>query len=168
LILNGAQIHVAETLGQKRFRERADHDERAELNGRDENRSLGLTSPRTMNEQISEQSGWLSLKKPRQTANPHGSWHACRANSGVWIVSLFRFTFKPVRANLLAFFSEFKGVMHKLDGRATANMNVALENVCRVLPNSGRDRETREYIAKKLLQAAKKGERTLGALEAVG
>jgi hypothetical protein len=57
--------------------------------------------------------------------------------------------------------------MTKLDERTTANMNVALENVCRVLPNSGGDHEARKYIAKKLLQAANKGERTLGALEAV-
>jgi hypothetical protein len=66
------------------------------------------------------------------------------------------------------FLASLRAIMHKRDGRTTANMNVALENICRVLPNSGRDRETREYIAKKLLQAAKKGERTLGALEAVG
>jgi hypothetical protein len=65
------------------------------------------------------------------------------------------------------FFSEFEGVMTKLDERTTANMNVALENACRVLPNSGGDHETRKYIAKKLLQAANKGERTFGALEAV-
>jgi hypothetical protein len=38
--------------GEKRFRERA------EVNGRDENRSLGLTSPKMMDEQISEQSGY--------------------------------------------------------------------------------------------------------------
>ena len=57
--------------------------------------------------------------------------------------------------------------MTKLDERTTANMNVALEKVCRVLPNSGGDHETRKYIAKKLLQPASKGERTLGALEAV-
>jgi hypothetical protein len=57
--------------------------------------------------------------------------------------------------------------MTKLDERTTANMNVALENACRVLPNSGGDHETRKYIAKKLLQAANKGERTFGALEDV-
>ena len=57
--------------------------------------------------------------------------------------------------------------MTKLDERTTANTNVALENACRVLPNSGGDHETRKYIAKKLLRAANKGERTLGALEAV-
>ncbi|XIA62221.1 hypothetical protein ACFIOY_21565 [Bradyrhizobium sp. TZ2] len=43
-----------------------------------------------------------------------------------------------------------------------------LENVCRDLPDCGRDHETREYVAKKLIQAAKNGETTLGALEAIG
>jgi hypothetical protein len=36
----------------------ADYGERAEVNGRDENRSLGLTGPKIMNEQISEQSAY--------------------------------------------------------------------------------------------------------------
>jgi hypothetical protein len=57
--------------------------------------------------------------------------------------------------------------MTELDERTTANMNVALEKACRVLPNSGGDHETRKYIAKKLFQAANKGERTLGGLETV-
>ena len=60
LILNIAQIHVAATLGQKRFRERA------EVHGRDENRSLGLTSPKMMDEQISEQSGYRCKSQGKQ------------------------------------------------------------------------------------------------------
>src|SRR5260221_10665356 len=36
--------------------------------------------------------------------------------------------------------------MTKFDERTTANMNVAPENACRVLPNSGGDHETRKYI----------------------
>jgi hypothetical protein len=47
--------------------------------------------------------------------------------------------------------------MTELDERTAANMNVTLENACRVLPNSGGDHETRKYIAKKLFQAANKG-----------
>jgi hypothetical protein len=47
--------------------------------------------------------------------------------------------------------------MTELDDRTAANMNVTLENACRVLPNSGGDHETRKYIAKKLFQAANKG-----------
>lgn len=67
-----------------------------------------------------------------------------------------------------SFFNQFEsGIMRKFDERTTANMTVALEKVCHVLPNSGGDHETRKYIVKKLLQAANKGERTLGASEAV-
>jgi hypothetical protein len=56
----------------------------------------------------------------------------------------------------------------RLDDRTKANMDVAMENVCRDLPHNGGDHETRKYIAKKLLQATKKGETTLGALESIG
>jgi hypothetical protein len=54
--------------------------------------------------------------------------------------------------------------MRRFDERTTANMTVALEKVCHVLPNSGGDHEMRKYIAKKLLQTANKGERTLGSV----
>jgi hypothetical protein len=57
--------------------------------------------------------------------------------------------------------------MGKLDERTRANMDVALENICRTLPNSGGDHETRKYIARKLTSAAKKGQITLTGLEAV-
>jgi hypothetical protein len=55
----------------------------------------------------------------------------------------------------------------KFDQRTTANLDVALENACRSLPNGGGDHETRKYIAKKLVQAARKGNTRLGALEDV-
>ena len=58
--------------------------------------------------------------------------------------------------------------MTKLDGRTVADMDIVLENVCRGLPNSGGDHATRKYVAQKLIQAAKKGNTTLGGLEAVG
>jgi len=58
--------------------------------------------------------------------------------------------------------------MTKLDGRTIADMEIVLENVCRGLPNSGGDHATRKYVAQKLVQAAKKGNTTLGGLEAVG
>jgi hypothetical protein len=58
--------------------------------------------------------------------------------------------------------------MTKLDGRIIASMEVVLENVCRGLPNSGGDHATRKYVARKLIQAVKKGNATLGGLEAVG
>jgi hypothetical protein len=50
--------------------------------------------------------------------------------------------------------------MKKLDER-TANMDVALEQVCRALPHGG-DHKTRKRIAKKLLHSAPHGNTTLG------
>jgi hypothetical protein len=57
--------------------------------------------------------------------------------------------------------------MSKLDKRTLAKLDVVLENVCRELPGSGGDHETRKHVAKRLLHAAKKGNTTLGGLEAV-
>jgi hypothetical protein len=57
--------------------------------------------------------------------------------------------------------------MTNLDRRTTANLEVALERVCRELPGGG-DHETRKRVAEKLLQAVESGHRNLGELEAVG
>jgi hypothetical protein len=57
--------------------------------------------------------------------------------------------------------------MIKLDDRTFANMDVVLEEVCRGLSASGGDHESRRYIAMKLVQAAKRGNTTLGGLEVV-
>jgi hypothetical protein len=56
--------------------------------------------------------------------------------------------------------------MTKIHERVTANMDVVLEEVCRVLPHGG-DHETRKYIAKKLIQGAKKGNTTLDGMRSV-
>jgi hypothetical protein len=56
--------------------------------------------------------------------------------------------------------------MTKTDERTTANMDVVLEEVCRSLPHGG-DHESRKYIAKKLMQAVKKGNVTLEGLRLV-
>jgi hypothetical protein len=56
--------------------------------------------------------------------------------------------------------------MTKVHERITANMDVVLEEVCRVLPHGG-DHETRKHIAKKLIQGAKKGNTTLDGLRSV-
>ena len=56
--------------------------------------------------------------------------------------------------------------MTKLDDRTIANIEVALEKACRVLPNGG-DHESRKYIAQKLKLSAKKGNVTLGELDAI-
>lgn len=57
--------------------------------------------------------------------------------------------------------------MMKLDDRAFATMDVVLEEVCRGLSRCGGDHESRKYIATKLMQAAKRGNTTLGGLEVV-
>lgn len=57
--------------------------------------------------------------------------------------------------------------MIKFDRRTTANMNTALENACRSLPNGGGDHATRKYVAKRLIEAAGKGDTSPGALEDV-
>jgi hypothetical protein len=57
--------------------------------------------------------------------------------------------------------------MANLDERVAANMDVVLEDVCRGLPNAGGDHKTRKFIAKKMIHAARRGETTLGAFEAI-
>jgi hypothetical protein len=57
--------------------------------------------------------------------------------------------------------------MHTFDDRTTANMEVVLENICRSLPNGGGNHDSRKFIAKKLMRAAQRGDKTLGALESV-
>jgi hypothetical protein len=56
--------------------------------------------------------------------------------------------------------------MTKIDERTAANMDVALEEVCRHLPHGG-DHETRKHIAQRLMQAAKEGNVSLEGLRAV-
>lgn len=57
--------------------------------------------------------------------------------------------------------------MDEFDRRTVANMDAALENICRALPNSGGDHETRKLVAEKLVQAAREGHTDLAALEDV-
>jgi hypothetical protein len=57
--------------------------------------------------------------------------------------------------------------MKKFDWRTAANLEVALETVCRKLPGGG-DHETRKRVAEALLRAAKSGHKNLGDLESVG
>jgi hypothetical protein len=57
--------------------------------------------------------------------------------------------------------------MEKFDRRTAANLEVALETVCRKLPNGG-DHETRKRVAQALLRAARSGHTNLGELVSVG
>jgi hypothetical protein len=56
--------------------------------------------------------------------------------------------------------------MIHVDDRTAANLDVVLEEACRGLKHGG-DHETRKKIAMKLIQAARKGNTTLGGLKAV-
>src|ERR1041385_2503901 len=56
--------------------------------------------------------------------------------------------------------------MSKLDERTTANMDVVLDQACRIFPHGG-DHEQRRRIAQKLMLSARKGNTTLGGLTAV-
>jgi hypothetical protein len=56
--------------------------------------------------------------------------------------------------------------MTKIDERTVANMDVVLEEAFRGLPHGG-DHESRKYVAKKLMQSAKKGAVTLEGLRPV-
>ena len=53
--------------------------------------------------------------------------------------------------------------MTKLDDRALANVEVVLDEMFRAQPHGG-DHESRKRVARKLLQSAKRGNRTLGSL----
>jgi hypothetical protein len=52
--------------------------------------------------------------------------------------------------------------MKNVDERTAANMEVALEQTCRLLPHGG-DHETRKRIARNLLHSARDGTSTLSA-----
>jgi hypothetical protein len=56
--------------------------------------------------------------------------------------------------------------MIKSNERTFANMEIALEETCRVFPNSG-DHERRKYIAEKLERHVMRGGTTLTELRAV-
>ena len=54
----------------------------------------------------------------------------------------------------------------RLDERALANMEVALEDAFRAHPHGG-DHESRKLVARKLMQSARKGNTTLGSLTSI-
>jgi len=51
--------------------------------------------------------------------------------------------------------------MKKLEERTTADMEVALEQVCRVLPQGG-DHKKRKRVTRKLMHSARHGKTSLG------
>jgi hypothetical protein len=58
-------------------------------------------------------------------------------------------------------------IADRFDSRTMANMEVALERACSAL-QSGQDHAARRYVAKKILQCARKGNVTLTALTEAG
>ena len=57
--------------------------------------------------------------------------------------------------------------MENSDQRIRSRMELALEEVCRQLSKSGGDHESRKYIAKQLIRAARAGKIGLEDLRAV-
>jgi hypothetical protein len=53
------------------------------------------------------------------------------------------------------------------DARTLANMNVALERVCQQR-SDGEDHKVRRRVAQRIIQCAKRGKKTLGALTKAG
>ena len=58
-------------------------------------------------------------------------------------------------------------IEERCDARTLANMNVALERVCQRRPD-GADHRFRKLVAQRIIQCAKTGLKTLGALTKAG
>jgi hypothetical protein len=59
-------------------------------------------------------------------------------------------------------------IAESFDARTLANMEVALERACKVLPTGSEEHPARRHIARKILERAKRGDKTLGALTEAG
>jgi hypothetical protein len=57
--------------------------------------------------------------------------------------------------------------MRRFDERTEANLDVVLEDVSGRFPTAVCDHESRKFIAARLLRAAQRGKRTLGAPDVV-
>jgi hypothetical protein len=59
-------------------------------------------------------------------------------------------------------------IAESFDSRTLADMEVALERACKILPAGGEEHSARRHIASKILKCARRGDVTLGALTAAG
>jgi hypothetical protein len=59
-------------------------------------------------------------------------------------------------------------IAERFDARTLANMEVALDRACRILPAGSERHEARRYIASRILRCAKGGDLTLGGLTEAG
>ena len=55
-------------------------------------------------------------------------------------------------------------ILEEFDQRTFANMEVALERACKLAPNGAVDHEARSYIAARVLECARSGDKTLHGL----
>ena len=58
--------------------------------------------------------------------------------------------------------------MSEFDARILSKMDLVLEEVCRELSKCGGDHESRKYVARRLMTAARAGKTTLEELRAAG
>jgi hypothetical protein len=59
-------------------------------------------------------------------------------------------------------------ITDSFDPRTLANMEVALDRACSVLPTGGEKHRARKIIARKIIECARRGDSTLGGLSAAG
>ena len=59
-------------------------------------------------------------------------------------------------------------IADSFDSRTLANMEIALERACEILPAGAEQHDTRRQIAGKILECAVAGETTLGGLTEAG
>jgi hypothetical protein len=59
-------------------------------------------------------------------------------------------------------------IAESFDSRTLADMEVALERTCKILPAGGEEHAARRHIASKILKCARRGGVTLGALTKAG
>jgi hypothetical protein len=59
-------------------------------------------------------------------------------------------------------------IADSFDSRTLANMDVALERACKMLPVAAEQHETRRYIASKILKCGRAGDTSLAGLTEAG
>jgi hypothetical protein len=59
-------------------------------------------------------------------------------------------------------------IAESFDSRTLANMEVALERACEVLAAGSQKHDARRHIARRILECAQTGDRTLGGLTDAG
>jgi hypothetical protein len=59
-------------------------------------------------------------------------------------------------------------IAESFDARTLANMEVALERACKILSTGAEEHGPRRHIARKILECAEGGDKTLGGLTKAG